>query len=141
MPASRIVVAAKVLVYVNGVLFGQCTSFAWNSATPHKKIRTVDIQFPVELASATSEINWTMGVLRTIGDGGLQGAGIIAPQNLLSKEKYFTLLLVERTSSLQLFRADMAVADAENWQINAKGKMEGTASGSAVIWTNESANK
>lgn len=137
----KIVVAAKVLVYINGKLFGRCTSFSWASATPHKKIRTVDIQWPVELASTTTEIVWTMGLLRTIGDGGLQGAGVVAPQAVLSKEKYFTLLLIERTSNLTLFRADMCAVDAENWTITAKGLMAGQANGSAIIWNNETGNK
>lgn len=137
----KIVVGAKVLVYVNGKLLGRCTSFSWNSVTPNKKIRTVDIQWPVELATTTTEVNWTMGVLRTIGDGGLQGAGLVAPQAVLSKQKYFTLLLLERTSNMTLFRADMCVVDSENWTVTAKEKMAGTCSGSAIIWVNETSRK
>lgn len=135
----KIVVAAKVLVYVNGKLFGRCTSFSWTSSTPRKKIRTIDIQHPVELAATTVDITWTLGALRTIGDGGLQGAGIVAQQSDLSREKYFTIQLVERTSGLTLFRSDLNNTDGESWGVTAKGLLAGSAQGSGILWVNETA--
>jgi hypothetical protein len=137
----KLVVAAKVLVYINGKLFGRCSSFQWTSLTPRKKIRTIDIQWPVELAATTTDVTWSMAVLRTIGDGGMQGAGVVAPQNVLSKEKYFTLLLVERTSNLTLFKADMCAVDSEGWSVNAKSLMAGQVSGSGIIWVNEASSQ
>jgi hypothetical protein len=139
MTRPKIVVAAKILVYINGKLFGRCTSFSWSSMTPRKKIRTIDIQHPVELAATTVDIGWQMGVLRTIGDGGLQGAGVVAQQSDLSREKYFTIQLVERTSGLTLFRSDLNNTDAEQWGVTAKGLLSGTANGSGILWVNETA--
>lgn len=134
-----IITAAKILVYVNGQLFGRCISFSWKSNTPRKKIRTIDIQNPVELAATTADVDWTIGVLRTTGDGGLQGAGVVAQQSDLSREQYFTIQLVERSSGFTLFRADYCQTDAEQWTVTAKGKLAGTASGSGISWANEAA--
>jgi hypothetical protein len=139
MSRPKIVVAAKILVYVNGKLFGRCTSFAWTSNTPRKKIRTIDIQNPVELAATSVDVVWSLGVIRTIGDGGLQGAGLAALQSQLSREKYFTLQLTERTSGLTLFRSDYNNTDTETWQVTAKGLLLGTAGGSGIQWVNETA--
>lgn len=133
----KLVVAAKVLVYVNGKLFGRCTNFQWTSATPRKKIRTVDIVHPVELAATTVDVTWTMGVLRVSGDGGLQGAGVVAQQTELSREKYFTLVLVERSTGLTLFKADLCETDSESWTIAAKDRMLGQVNGSGIVWVNE----
>jgi hypothetical protein len=137
----KIVVAAKVLVYINNKLYGQVTSFSWNSSTPNKKIRTVDLQVPVELASTTSDITFNMGVLRTIGDGGIQGVGLVAPMPQLAKQKYFSILLLERTLKMPIFRADYCMVDDENWTLVAKEKMAGQVSCSAIIWTNETDNQ
>jgi hypothetical protein len=137
----KLVSAAKVLVYINGKLFGRVVSFQWNSITPRKKIHTIDIPYPVELAATITEVTWTMGVLRSIGDGGMQGAGVVADQALLSREKYFTILLVERTSNLTLFKADYCATDSESWQISAKSLMSGQVSGSGIIWTNEASTQ
>lgn len=135
-----LVTAAKVLVYVNGRLLGRCTSFSWSSLTPRKKIRTVDIVHPVELAPTTTEISWNMGVLRSVGDGGIQGVGMVAAQQVdVSREKYFTLLLIERSSNLVLFKADFCNTDSESWAINAKAIMTGQVSGSGIVWGNETA--
>jgi hypothetical protein len=133
----KIVHGARVLVYVNGKLFGVCTSFSWSSVSPRKKIRTIDISHAVELAATTTDVTFTMGVLRTIGDGGGQGAGVIALQSEVSKEKYFSVLLLERQSDLPLFKADLCQTDAEQWSVTAKGLATGQISCSGIIWSNE----
>lgn len=136
----RLVTAAKVLCYVNGKLLGRVTSFSWTSTTPRKKIRGVDIPHPLELAATTTDVSWNMGVLRTVGDGGMQGAGMIAAQQAdVVREKYFTLLLIERSSNLVLFKADYCNTDSENWSINAKAIMSGQVTGSGIVWNNETA--
>ncbi len=133
-----LVTGAKVLCYVNGKLFGRVSSFSWSSSTPRKKIRVVDIPHPVELAATTTEITWQMGVFRSVGDGGMQGAGMIAAQQTaVMREKYFTILLLERSSNLVLFKADFCNADSENWAINAKAIMVGNVAGSGIVWGNE----
>lgn len=137
MNRPRLVTGAKVLVYVNGKLFGRCAGFSWTSSTPRRKIRVIDIPFPVELAATTVEVTWTMNVLRTIGDGGMQGAGVIAPPTQVISEKYFTLQLVERSTGLTLFKSDLNETDGENWQILPKMIMQGQVQGSGIVWVNE----
>lgn len=136
----KLVVAAKVLVYINGKLYGRCTAFAWTSTSPRKKIRTIDIQHPVELAATTTDVTWTMGVLRVIGDGGLQGSGVVASQADLSREKYFSLTLVERSSGFVLFSCDLNNVEAESWTLAAKDRMLGQVSGAGILWVNETSN-
>lgn len=139
MGRPKLVVAAKVLMYVNGKLYAKATSFQWSSATPRRKIRTIDIPVPVELAATTTDVTWTIGCLRIIGDGGLQGSGVVAQQTDISLEKYFSLLLVERTSGLTIFKSDYNNVDSEAWQLASKTVMSGTVSGSGISWVNESA--
>lgn len=132
--------AARILVYVNGRLFGRCTSFSWTSASPRRKIHVVDLPHAIELAATTVDVTWNMGVLRVIGDGGLQGAGMVAPQQaLLAREKYFSLLLIERTSGLPIFQADLCQVDAEAWTVASKNLLSGQVQGSGIVWVNEAA--
>lgn len=139
MSRPKIVVAAKILVYINGKLFGRCTSFSWSSVTQRKELETIDVEIPAELMSTRVRTAWSMGVLRTIGDGGLQGAGVASQQSDLSREKYFTIQLIERTSGLTIFRSDNNNTDSEQWSVNAKGMLIGTASGKSITWVNETA--
>jgi hypothetical protein len=140
MARPKLVSAPKILVYVNSKLFGRCTSFSWTSQTPRKRIQTIDVMHPMELAATTTNVSWTMGVLRTIGDGGLQGAGVVSQQSELSREMYFTIQLVERTSGLTLFRSDMNNTDSEQWSVTAKDLLLGNVSGSGISWVNETAS-
>lgn len=137
MTRPKIVSGARVLVYINGKLFGVCTGFSWNSLTPRKKIRGIDIANVLELAATTTEVTWTMSVLRTIGDGGMQGQGVVVLQPSLSLEKYFTILLIERMSNLPIFRCDLNNTDSESWNVFAKNLMQGQIQGSGIIWDNE----
>ncbi len=137
MDRPKLIVGARVLVYVNGKLFGRCAGFGWTSVTPHKETRVIDIQNPVELAPTTTGVQWNMTVLRTVGDGGMQGAGIVAPQDAFSRQKYIVLQLVERMSGLTIFQASMCAADNETWAVLPKDVMRGQLSGRGIIWNNE----
>lgn len=139
MSASSLVHGARVLCYINGKLFGRVVSFGWNSSTPRKKIHTIDIPHPVEIATTTSDVTWQMSVLRTVGDGGMQGAGVVATAPVLSREKYFTILLLERTSNQTLFRADLCMTDSESWTVASKELVRGQVTGSGIVWVNEAA--
>lgn len=137
----KLVSAPRVLVYINGKLFGRVASFTWTSATPRRRIHTVDIAQPVELAATSIDVSWQMGVLRTVGDGGAQGAGIVADGVNVIKERYFTILLLERQTNLVLFEADFCNTDTETWTVAAKGLMFGQISGSGLAWTNEASTQ
>lgn len=136
----KLVSGARVLCYVNGRLLAGVSSFVWTSSSPRKKIRVVDLPIPVELAATTVDVTWQMTTFRQIGDGGAQGPGIVAA-NLtdIVREKYFSLLLIERATQLPLFQADYCNLDSENWSINAKMIMTGQLSGSGIVWVNEAA--
>lgn len=129
----------KVLVYINGKLFGRIQMFQWTSTTPRKKIHTIDIPHPVELGATTADISWNMSVLRTTGDGGAQGAGLATTASLLSREKYFTILLIDRSTNLTLFRADLCNTDSESWTVAVKDIVKGQIAGSGIAWVNEAA--
>lgn len=133
----KLVVSAKVLVYINGKLYGKCTSFSWSSNTKHRAIHSIDIPHPVELAPGQTDVAWQMSILRVIGDGGAQGAGIVAAQSDFTREKYFTLMLVERSTNLTIFQADYCVCDNEAWSGVAKDLLRGQLAGAGIIWGNE----
>lgn len=139
MPRPRSVVGAHVLLYVNGQPFGRVVKFRWTSMTPRKELAVIDILFPVELLPTVSRVSWEMQVVRTMADGGAQGAGLVASQAHLSREKYCTLLLVDRRTDTVLFKSDYNSTDVESWDVTPKNLMLGSVSGKGILWTNETA--
>jgi hypothetical protein len=133
----KAIAGAAVLVYVSGRLYGRCTSFSWASATPRRKVRTIDVVHPLELAATTVDVTWNMGIVRLRGDGGAQGGGLATAQIDISKEKYFTLQLIEKLTGTTLFQCNFCQADSESWNVMSKGLVEGTVTGSGILWNNE----
>jgi hypothetical protein len=140
MSVSKLVHGARAVVYINGKMYGLATAFSWSSSTPNKKVHCIDVPYPLELATTTADVSWQMTVLRTVGDGGAQGAGIVAQSGDLSRQKYFTILVVERLTDITLFKSDFCSTDSESWQLSTKSIMQGQISGSATQWVNESNN-
>lgn len=128
---------AKVLCYINGKLYAKVTSFQWTSTTSGKELETIDMELPVEIAATRSRLGFSMSLLRQIGDGGIEGPGITAFQGQVIREKYFNVILIERTSGLVLFRSDFCKVQQQSWSITAKNLMSGQVSCSGIAWINE----
>lgn len=134
---SKLLSSAKVLCYINGQLFGRVTSFRWTSGTPRKELHGIDSSEPYELAQTTTRIVGTLGLLRQSMDGGLQGPGVVAQFANLTREKYFTIALVDRTSDTVIFQSNECSVEEENWELNPKSLMSGTLTFKGITWDNE----
>lgn len=133
----KLITGPRVLVWVNSKLYGVVKSFSYESDTPRKGIQTIDMSNDVELGTTRVKVRWNMTVYRVGGDGGLQGAGLVARSHEISKEKYFSILVVDRLYDLPIFSAEMCQTDRESGGINAKGIMEIQLSGTGILWSNE----
>ena len=134
---SLLLTGAQVVLYVNGVRFGRVTGFSWTSDTPRKKVYAVDSVVPFELATTISSISGSLNVLRMSQDGAAEGAGMVAPIQDLSREKYFRLLLVDITSGSVLFQADQCSVETQSWTARTRSLMEGHIAFSALSYSNE----
>lgn len=137
MAQSVLVSGAKVVLYVNSKLFSRVTSFQWHSATSRRAIYGVDNAQPYELAPTVSKVTGQMSLIRTQADGGIEAAGMVGNVRDITREQYFALMLVDRTTDTVLFRADRCVITDQSWQIAAKGIMIGTVSFEVIDWSNE----
>lgn len=137
MARSRLITGAKVVVYINNRQFGYAINFRWESATPRRAIYAIDSGEPYELAPTTTRISGSMAIYRTIDGGGLEGPGIVANLDNIPREKYFSLALIERSSGLQIFRADQCSVISQSWEVPSRGVMTGSFTFEALSWNNE----
>lgn len=124
-------------MYFNGRKVGQCTAFSYRSMTPRKAIYGLDSSEPYELAPTTTKVQGSVSLLRSAGDGGVEGLGVAAQYEDLTREKYATIALLERVTQLLLFRADGCMIGEQSWQVNARGRLEGTMTFEGLTWNNE----
>lgn len=134
---SQLTVAAQVVLYVNGAIYANCSSFSWHSDTPHIEKYGIDSLQPVELVPGAVRCSGSIGMYRRAGDGGIQGAGIGAPYPDLSRAKYFTISLVAYRYGLILFSASQCSCNSEAWDVPAKSRITGRIQFSALQWNNE----
>lgn len=137
MARSRLIAGPKVKLLINGKLFGRVVSFRWNSDTPKSAKYGIDSMQPYELASTITRGSGTMNVLRISGDGGAEGAGITAAYPDLSREKYFSVTLIELNTDLTLFQARKCSLVSQNWDISAKSLVSGSLSFEFIDFSNE----
>ncbi len=125
---------ARSSLYINGNLYAVVTDLTWNGSAPRKELRGLDTPFPLELAATTVAVSGTLAVVKIIGDGGLQGAGVMANQTDITSEKYVSLLLIDQGSDTVMFQADYAQITNEAWNVPAKGLVKGQITFSALSY-------
>lgn len=137
MAVSRVIVGPRVVCYLNGRAIGRVTDFGFESLTPKKSIRGIDVSNIVELAPTTVEARGTINLIRLAEDGGIQGIGIAAKFTDVSREKYFTIQLIDRLTDTTIFFTNTASCTGESWNVPAKGRMQGSFSFQCLTWDNE----
>lgn len=134
---AKTVTSAGVVCYLNGKRFGRVRDFSWSSSTPRKALYGIDITEPQELLTTTTRITGRLSLWRTVGDGGAEGAGMIATYEDLTKEKYFSLTLVERYSDTVIFEARYCSVTSQSWNAPEKGLVTGSMEFEALNYSNE----
>lgn len=138
MARSRLVVGAHVVCYVNNRMFGRVADIEWDSATPRKESRCVDTLKPAELMPEAVSVNGQMTIYRLHNDGGIEAAGMVATWADLPREKYFSLLILDRVTDTVIFRADECSVEHQSWKAQ-KGYVMGRIRFKGLDWSNETA--
>lgn len=134
---STTVASARVLVYINAQPFGRCVGFEWTSDTPRRDVAAVDSLMPYELIPLFTRVVGSVSIIKTVGDGGLEGAGIVAQIPRIPEEKYFTISLVDRRTDLVLFRADNCSVTSQAWRVEPRDIVKGAFQFRTIVWSNE----
>lgn len=137
MSRARTIVSAGVLLYVNNKLYGKVVAFRFTSQTPREAINGIDSIDPFELAPTSTRVTGSIELVRTVADGGAEGAGLTTSYDKLPREKYFSVMLVERISDTVLFRADHCSVVSQTWDFPSKEKARGSLEFEALEWSNE----
>jgi hypothetical protein len=137
MARAKTVVSAGVVLYLNGKPYGRVREFFFDSATPRKPLYGIDSTEPFELIPTTTLVTGRIGLVRTVGDGGAEGAAMTTQVDAIPREKYFTLQLIERTSDTVIFEARYCSVTRQSWGAPEKGIVTGTVEWEALDWSNE----
>lgn len=136
MARSRLLVGAQVVVYINAQLFGRVADMGWNETTPRREVHVVDYLPPWELIPTGITIHGTMTIYRMHRDGGLEAAGMKATWADLTKEKYFSIMVLDRVTDTVIFQANKCSVNSQSWHVG-RGYVMGNVAFTALDWSNE----
>ena len=137
MAQAKVVVSAGVRLHLNGRPYGRVKNFQFSSGTPRKALYGLDCMEPFELQPTITKCSGRVGLYRTIGDAGAEGAGFTTPFELLPREKYFSLQLVERSTDTVIFEATYCTVVDQSWSAPERGVVTGDIQFEAIEWSNE----
>jgi hypothetical protein len=134
---GKLVVGAGCKCFINGRDIGIVSGIQWQGITPRERIGGLDTNIPFERGIGASEVGGVISVLKTHSDGGAARMGIAASFRHVIREKYFTLMLVDRITDEVVFRADDCSVDAQSWNVQAKQIVTGTFSWKGITWSDQ----
>jgi hypothetical protein len=134
---AKIVVSASVKLYLNGKPFGKVKDFRYNVSTARKAVYGIDSMEPYELMPTVSRISGTLSMYKTVGDGGAEGAAMVARVEEIPREKYFSIMLVDRTSQTIIFEAKYCSVQSQSWVVSERGIVMGTVDFESLDYNNE----
>jgi hypothetical protein len=134
---TKIVVSAGVILHLNGKPFGKVKTFQWSSATPRKPQYGLDALVPFELIATPTRLTGRIGLYRTVGDAGAEGANMVALYRDLPREKYYSLALIERASDTTIFEARYCSTLSQTWSAPEKGIVTGDIEFEAIEYNSE----
>jgi hypothetical protein len=134
---QSIITSPLCVIYINSVPFARCTGFNYQINSPAKVIHGIDTLQPIELIPTSLGVGGNFTILRQHIDGGAEAAGILATWDKMTKEKYFSLLMVDRKVDSVLFQCNKAKCISQSWQIAPKGFLIGNISFTGIDYNNE----
>ncbi len=137
MSPPRILVGARVALYINGQAYGRVMGFQWTSTTAQKAVYALDSSFPYELAPGQTRIVGSLNVYRLAGDGGAEGANMTTQFTDVIRQNYFTLSLVDRATGQTLFQANHCALTSQSWSAPVRGFVTGSLAFESLLWESE----
>jgi hypothetical protein len=106
--------------------------------SPRKELRGVDILEPVELVPISLSVHGTLQIYRLHSDGGIEAAGLIATWQKMTKEKYASLMVLDRSTDTVLVQVDKFCVNSQSWRVVPKSFVLGTVSWTGFSYSNDS---
>lgn len=137
MGITKTLSGADISVYVNGRLFPPVSEITWQANTGRHAIQGIDKAEPQELVPGNTTITGTMEIIRTKRSGGIEGAGLMASVTKILQEKYFSLLLIDRSTDSVLLYIEDASVDGYTGRAGARGIVTLSVQFEGIGWENE----
>ena len=137
MSISNLVTTPHCVCLINSVPFARCSGLTYDILSPRREVHGIDVLPPVELVPTSLSIHGTVQMYKIHFDGGNEASGLVATWNLLTKEKYFSLMVLDRVTDTVLVQADKCCVTNQSWVIQPRSFVIGTVAWTGIEYNND----
>jgi hypothetical protein len=141
MAISNLVTSPHCVCYINSVPFARCCGLTLDIYTPRKELRGIDTLEIVELAPTGASVQGQLQVYRFHRDGGIEAAGLAATFDSLTREKYASVMVLDRSTDTVLVQVNKFCVQHQHWSITPKSFVIGTVSFTGMDYNNDAVAK
>jgi hypothetical protein len=123
--ANKVQVGAGLNLLLNGANYGIITDFQYQMLSPRVANRGIDTMEMSELAPTTVEVQGTVQVLMLRDDEGLEGRQLTAGLPYISTERYFSLMLQDRSTGFIVMTISYASIEGQSWAVRPRNLVQG----------------
>lgn len=137
MAISNLVTSPHCVCYINSIPFARCCGLNLDVITPRRETRGIDYLQAVELVPIGASVKGTLQIYRLHRDGGAEAAGLIATFDALTREKYASLMVLDRSTDTILAQVDKFCVQNQNWSFVPKSFVVGSITFSGLDYNND----
>ena len=126
MAISNLVASPHCVAYINSVALARCCGLSYDIASPRKPLHGIDVLQPVELVPTGLSFSGTLQIYKLKDDGGAEVIGLVPTWDKVTKGKYFSLMVLDRSTDGVIINIDKCEVLNQSWSIIPKSFVLGT---------------
>jgi len=104
--------------------------------SPQKELHGIDVLQPTELITTGLSLHGTLQLYKLHDDAGIEAAGLIPTWSSMTRGKYFSLMVLDRSSDGVIVQVDKCCVVSQNWRIVPKSFVMGTVTFTGFSYSN-----
>lgn len=134
---SNLIVGAQTYCSINSTKIAKVAGFNYEVSSQAAPKHGIDTLEAFEIIPTSVSFSGTMTLYRMHRDGGVEAAGMIPVWEQLTKGKYFSITITDKTADTVLLHADKCWVTGQSWRIEPKGHVVGTVQVIGIKYENE----
>lgn len=137
MAISNLVTSPHCVCYINSVPFARCCGLNLDVLTPRKELRGIDTLEITELVPVGASARGSLQIYRMHRDGGIEAAGLAATFDALTREKYASVMILDRSTDTVLAQINKFCVQHQSWAFTPRSFVIGTISFIGLDYNND----
>jgi hypothetical protein len=134
---SSLIVTANTVLYINGTPYVFVSEVTPTITSPQKILRGIDYLPGIEMAPMPVEYTVSAILYRKKNSGGLEGQGFLPKWDKATRGKYFSAIIMDRTTQEILFETQRNLITSQSWRLAPRNILTGQVTWVGLGYSND----